>query len=113
MALNARQKIAYKHLCNIYSVTRSITESTGKPGAETFTLMSSALSCLYEYTDNIDAAIEGMGQVKRPTIFTTDRVHVEANTNVKDGWIVKDLSLLPDGVTHSPTYGTVHRVKGA
>lgn len=110
MALTQRQKAAYKHLCDIWSVGRTIT--SGVPGDETFTLAYSGVACLYQYTPNVDDVTDSVGRVKTRTIFTTDIVHFDAAQEVKDAWILVNRSLLADG-SHSPAYGEVHRVLGA
>lgn len=111
MSLNTRQKALYTHRCNIWSVTRT-KDGNGKPGDETYSLSASSVPCYYQYTPNVDDAIPGGGRVKRATIFTTDIVHMEASQTLEDGWILKNVSVKPDGSADSNN-GTYHRVLGA
>ena len=111
MALNRRQQAAYKHTCKILSVTRTNNATTGEPGAETYALNASEVPYLRQPTPNVDDAGEG-GRVKRMTVLTTDVAHFESSVTLHDGWIVKDVSLLPDG-SHGPNYGECSRILGA
>ena len=110
--LNDRQRAAYVHKCNLWSVTRTVNATTGVAGAETYTLAYSGVLCRYEYTDNLSDPIEGAGRIKRPTVFTTDAIHMDAAQPCGEGWIAKNVSLLPNG-TQSPLYGEFHRILGA
>lgn len=109
--MNLRQRLAYNHTVNLWSVDRTINSTTGAVGAETYTLAYSGVKCRYEYTDNVSDVVEGAGRTKRPTIFTTDKIHFDAAQEVGELWIVKNVSLLPDG-SQSPLYGEFHRVLG-
>lgn len=110
MALTSRQKRLYTHLCNVYSVSSSIDATTKKRSADTPTLIASNVPCLYDYTQNFSDGTE-IGRLKRASVLTTDSVHMEANVEVKDGYYIKNVSLLPDG-SNSPLYGQIHRVQG-
>lgn len=110
MPLNDRQKRAYQHKADFYRVTRTVNSGTGKPGAETVSIAFKNVQCRYEFTDNISDPMS-FGRVKRPTIFTTDILHMDAAQEIQDGWYVVDRSLVGGG--RSPNYGTVHRVLGA
>lgn len=111
MPLNVRQQHAYKHLVNLWKPVRSVNQATGKASAETYVLAYSKVPCLYQYTDNVSNPTQGVGRVKRMTIFTTDIIHFVQEQQIDEGWIVKNVSLLPDG-TQSPLYGQFHRVLG-
>lgn len=106
MALNARQRAAYQHRCNIWSVDRTV-DGNGKPGAETYALIASSVPCLYQYTPNVDDPEAGVGRIKRMTIITTDIVHMEASQPVADGYILKNVT------SGHPSSGEFHRVLGA
>lgn len=109
--LNQRQLACYRHTVNLWQPTRTINATTGAVGAETYALAYSGVSCRYEYTDNVSDPTEGAGRIKRPTIFTTDKIHFDSAQEVGDDWIVKNVSLLPDG-SQSPLYGEFHRILG-
>ncbi len=111
MALNQRQQAAYNHRVNLWQPSRVINPISGAVGAETYTLAYSNVACRYEYTDNVADPVEGVGRTKRPTIFTTDKIHFDSAQEVGADWIVKNISLLPDG-SRSQLYGEFHRVLG-
>ena len=110
--LNARQIACYCHTVNLWSVASPINATTGVVGDDVYTLAYSGVKCRYEYTDNISDPIEGIGRTKRPTVFTTDKIHFDSAQPIGDNWIVKNVSILPDG-TQSPLYGEFHRILGA
>lgn len=112
MALNFRQQRSLMHRCNIWKIDRTVTAGTGVVGAETPTLMASNVACLYQHTPNVDNPVSAGGRVKLQTILTEDVVHFEATVVVQDNWILKNVSILPDG-SRSPAYGSFHRVHGA
>lgn len=110
MSLNFRQTQAYRHLCIIYRPTTPIT--SGKPGSITYPIVASNVPCLFQPTPNINDPIPGGGTIKRPTIFTTDTLHMEAGIDCRAEDIVKNTTLLPNG-QRSSNYGKFSRALGA
>ena len=111
MPLNARQRRAYNHLCNVYASTR-VVGAGARPGAETLTLAGSSVACHYEKTPNLDdPSGAGVGDVQGKVLFSTDSVHFAADAPITNNCILRDVTLLPDG-TQSPSYGKYHRVLG-
>lgn len=109
--LTQRQKLSYNHLANLWKPVRSVNATTGKPADDTYTLAYSGVRCAYHYTDNLSDPVEGAGRIKRPTVFTTDAIKFEASQEVGADWIVKNVSILPDG-SQSPLFGEFHRILG-
>jgi len=107
---NARQKALYTHTCLIISVTETII--AGKPLSATFAVASSKVPCHYEYTDNINSPVEGGAEIKRATIFTTDKIHMSDTVVLEDGWIIVNTTRKPDGSKVS-VWGEVHKILGA
>lgn len=110
MALNPRQMRAYKDLVDLWAPSRTV-DTSGEPSGDTFTLVASNVVCKYEYTDNISDPTSDVGRVKRPTIFTDDKLHMEAAQQCGEGWMIVNRTLLSDG-SQSSLYNQVHRCLG-
>lgn len=112
MRTTTRQKRLYTDLCNIYSSTRaSNVDGDGEPGEEVIGQVASNVPCYYQYTPNVDDPAD-VGRFKRPTIFTTDTVHLYSDQPLENGWWLKNVSLDTQG-RRSVNYGQVHKILGA
>lgn len=112
MSLNARQTAAYQNRISIVGVTPGIVELNGEVDAQTYYISARNVPCYFQFTDNINDPIEGAGREKRPSVFTDDTCHMEANNTITDQWIIRDETILPNG-HRSPLYGTYSMVLGA
>ena len=111
MPPNARQIRCYQHKCDVWRVSRSAPDSQGKCGDDVWTQIGAGISCLYEYTDNLSDIVEEGGRIKRVTVFTDDKIHFVIDADVKDGDIIKNVSMIAD--MPSPIYGEFHRTLGS
>jgi len=112
MSLNTRQQLCYVHLCDLWSVTRTVNATTGVVGDETYTLAYSNVKVRYQFTRNLDDPLDGIGRLKRPTEFTTDFLHMDSAQLCDDAWIAINRTILPDG-TRSQQYNVGHKLLGA
>lgn len=112
MSLGIRQILAYKHLVDLWSVTRTVTALTGVVGDETYTLAYSNVRVRYQFTRNLDDPLDGIGRMKRPTEFTTDFIHMDSAQECEDGWIAINRTILSDG-SRSQQYNKGHKLLGA
>lgn len=109
MSLTQRQMRLYTHRCDIIRPTTPV--AAGLVGDRTYAVAAAGVPCHYVQTDNVDDPFSDIGPNKRMTILTTDIIHMEAGTDVRDGDYVRNRTCNVDG-THSPNYGQVHRVQG-
>ena len=107
--LNREQAVYLVHLCDLYSVARTIG-TNGKPANEVFTLYASNVQCRYIFTDNMSDSTD-IGRSKRPTIYTTDHVCFPQQVPIREAWLIVNRTVL-NGVA-SRIYGEVHRCLGA
>ena len=111
MPLNNRQLLAYNHLVNVWRRIRGGPSALGKPAADVWSLIATNVKCHYKYTENISDPIEGGGEIKRPSLFTDDRIDFAADQDIRQGDILKNVSYTRNGAP-SPLYGQMHRALG-
>lgn len=106
-----RQRIAYQEVCNLWQPSRSINATTGAVATEVFTLAYSNVPFLFQNTPNYSQIPRAGGRLKQDSLLTSDTMHFYADQEIGEGWIVKDVTLNPDGSTPR-TYGKFYRVQG-
>jgi len=106
MALNRRQRLAYKHLCNIYRSQPVTDPVTGERGDDVYQLVAAAVPCLYQYTTNIGEPGR-IARLERVTLLTTDSIRCAVDVDVQEGDYLRDVT------PGNPNARTVHRAQGA
>lgn len=109
MALNARQRRAYRDTVTI--IRETVPISSGAPGASTFAIVSSNVPCMFQSTPNFDEPIVGMGRSQPAVIFSTDLIHFEQGTDIRSTDWIYFTSEYPDG-TAKPPNGRWWRPRG-
>jgi hypothetical protein len=112
MPLNARQIRCYTHLCNVWRTDALFFDATGEVSDDVWTKVASGVACLYVYTDNISDAILGAGRLKRPSLFTDDHIKFAIDQDIREGDIVVNVSLQPNGAHVDSVYGECSRLLG-
>lgn len=110
MSLNRRQKVLYRHTCDVWNVSRAI-DTLKRPGAETYTLVAPGTPCIYNFTPNIDSEFPAGGRIKEFTMLVLDAIFMEANVPIEDMSVCVNVTLLANG-QKSNAWGQIHRVEG-
>ena len=82
MSLNAGQKALYKYRVDIWRVSQSSTDSIGTPSQSTSKIASS-VPCYLEATDNFFLPQGETILAQNTNLFTLDKFHMEADTDVE------------------------------
>jgi hypothetical protein len=113
MPLNARQIRCYTHLCNVWRLSQgSVNPATKVKADGVWSLVASGIPCLYVYTDNVSDPLPGGGRVKRPSLFTDDHIKFAIDQDIREGDIVVNVSLQPNGAHVDSVYGECSRLLG-
>lgn len=106
MALNLRQRRAYKSRVKVYRATRTV--GADKEASDDVWAVVAGLEsvpCLLTYTQD-DSDPTGVGRVKRRTALTEDRLKVEASV------VLRDQDLVVNVTPGDAAYGMVARIMG-
>lgn len=87
MALSPRQVALYGHVVNIWRQTETFS-ADGKPGALTWTLQASGVSC-YADLGKSQMGPNGVLMVENDNLFTFDAFHFEDTVDVQVGDVLK------------------------
>lgn len=107
MALNFRQQQLFRSLLSIYRAdARTENPTSGEVSDDHYSLVVANVPCFYDYTQNDDDAVPGLGRVKRRSALTEDAIHMEVTADIRSQDYVRDVT------PGSPNFGTVHRIEG-
>lgn len=103
MALTWRQLRLYVHRVTVWRATEPVDATTGKPGATTWAVTSTAVPCYLELRQSLHAPADFL-LAESENMDTTDLCHMEYTVSVDSGDVLK--------VTTGPETGSFYRVRG-
>lgn len=110
MALNARQRLAYRNSADLWEPAYTIDGATQLQTATTYTLVASDVKCLKKTQDSIEG-VGSFGRVEGDNQFSRDIWHFDIAQEIDSDWIIKDVTVDRNG-TNSPHHGRYWVVSG-
>jgi hypothetical protein len=109
MALTPRQRILYRHKCNLWSQTIT-KDADGRVSGKTWTLQASAVPCYFLFRESTEAPSVA-GGLEADNMFSRDEIHFDGTQTIDADWVIKNVTLDADG-SQTAAYGRFWVVSG-
>lgn len=110
MALNSRQRRAYKDTCNLWQPSYTINGTSKLQTGTTYTLAASDVPCHFESRQSVEGP-SVFGAVEGDDLYSRDKIHFAIDVTIDSGWIVKKTTVDRNG-DNAPDYGRFWVVSG-